>query len=244
MSPSAPGAGIELEYRETGEGPPVVWVHGIASGPHEGEELARELGVPARMIAYSRRGYDGSGTPEPYLATTAAEQGEDLGALLAATGAAGAVAAGSGFGSLVILDRLIRAPGELAGAVIADPPLFAMVPEATEALAIEREQLEAALAAGGPQAAAALLAGEDADDAERERAALNATGCLADWSAIASLPVSRRELGAIAVPVTVVTGPQSPPHVVAAADALAAAIPAAGRRTDGDLAAALRPLVG
>jgi len=143
VSPSAPGAGIELEYREAGEGPPVVWVHGIASGPHEGEELERELGVPARMIAYSRRGYDGSGTPEPYLATTAAEQGEDLGALLAATGAAGAVAAGSGFGSLVILDRLIRAPGELAGAVIADPPLFAMVPEATEALAIEREQLHA-----------------------------------------------------------------------------------------------------
>jgi pimeloyl-ACP methyl ester carboxylesterase len=244
VSPSAPGAGIELEYLEDGEGPPVVWVHGIASGPQEGLELARELGTPARTVAYSRRGYDGSGTPEPYLATTAAEQGEDLGALLAATGATGAVAAGSDFGALVILDRLIRAPGELAGAVIADPPLFALVPEASEALAAEREQLEGALAAGGPAAAAALLAGDGADDAARERAGANAAGCLADWSALASLPVTRGELRAIGVPVTVVTGPQSPPHVVAAADALAAEIPACGRRTDGDLAAALRPLVG
>lgn len=244
MSPSAPGAGIELEYQEAGEGTPVVSVHGIASGPREGEELARELGAPVRMITYSRRGYDGSGSPEPYLATTAAEQGEDLGALLAATGAEGAVAAGSGFGSLVILDRLIRAPGELAGAVLADPPLFAMAPEATEALAAERERLEAALTEGGAPAAAELLAGEGADDESRERARRNATGCLADWSAIASLPVTRGELRAIGVPVTVVTGPHSPPHVVAAADALAAEIPACGRRTDGDLAAALRPLVG
>jgi hypothetical protein len=41
----------------------------------------------------------------------------------------------------------------------------------------------------------------------------------------------------------VLTGPSSPPHVVAAADALAALLPEASRATDGDLAAAVRALL-
>jgi hypothetical protein len=42
----------------------------------------------------------------------------------------------------------------------------------------------------------------------------------------------------------VLTGPGSPPAIVAAADALAALMPAARRAGDGDLAAAARSLLG
>jgi hypothetical protein len=45
------------------------------------------------------------------------------------------------------------------------------------------------------------------------------------------------------VPAVVLTGPSSPPHVVAAADALAGLLPAARRADDGDLVAAARTLL-
>lgn len=242
MSPIAAGAGIDLAYNESGDGPAIVFVHGIAGASLGGAELLEAaLGGRARMLSYDRRGYGESGCPEPYVSTTAAEQGEDLGALLAATGAAGATAVGDGFGSLVVLDRLIRAPGELGAAVLCDPPLLAFVPEAAEQLAAEREQIEAAVASGGPEAAVELWV--PPDDPASGQARKDFRGTLADWSATASLPVTRAELEAIAVPVTVVTGPDTPPHVAAAADALAAAIPGCGRRTDGDVVAALEPLV-
>ena len=45
------------------------------------------------------------------------------------------------------------------------------------------------------------------------------------------------------LPAVVLTGPGTPAHVVAAADALAALMPAARRADDGDLVAAARTLL-
>jgi hypothetical protein len=42
----------------------------------------------------------------------------------------------------------------------------------------------------------------------------------------------------------VLTGSWSPPHIVAAADALAALLPDVARRADGDLAGAVATLLG
>jgi hypothetical protein len=52
--------------------------------------------------------------------------------------------------------------------------------------------------------------------------------------------VTRGALRAIAVPVVVQTTPDAPPHVRAAAAALAALLPQAQHREDADLAAAVR----
>src|SRR4051794_38946638 len=106
------GAGVELAYEETGSGTPVVLVHDMAA-----DRTAWSLQIgshpPARVIAYDRRGYGGSGAPEPYTATTVAEQAEGLAALLRAADAAGAVGVGQGFGALVVLDVLRRHGGTL-----------------------------------------------------------------------------------------------------------------------------------
>ena len=64
------GAGVPLAVDERGEGPPVLVVHGIGRPP-------TPLDLPARVIAYDRRGYGESGMPEPYEATTVNEQAED-----------------------------------------------------------------------------------------------------------------------------------------------------------------------
>src|SRR3954452_16687547 len=113
MASTAEGAGVALAYDDDGSGTPVLLVHDIAS-----DRLALPLIEGARSLRYDRRGYGGSGAPEPYVGTTVMEQAEDAAALLRGIGTAGAVIAGQGFGALIALDLSIR-HGDLARAVVA-----------------------------------------------------------------------------------------------------------------------------
>jgi pimeloyl-ACP methyl ester carboxylesterase len=240
--PTVEGAGVALAYEERGEGPPVLLVHGLASDAEAQRPLAEALAAGARVIAYDRRGYGASGAPEPYEGTTAEEQAEDAAALLRALGAAPALVVGDGFGALVALDLMKRHAGLVRAAVLADPALFALVPEATEVLSHQRRQIEDALRDGGPEAGVQAFAGDDADPAALARARAAHRAFYADYAGLATWSVSRRELRALAQPAVVLTGPASPRHVAAAADALARLLPAATRATDGDAAAAARAL--
>ena len=152
MSPLAEGAGVLLSYTERGSGPPVLLVHGMASGAQDLAVLADALAGQARVISYDRRGYGASGAPEPYTGTTVMEQAQDAAELLAALGIGEAVIAGDGFGALVALDLLHRHPGLARAAVLADPPLLAFVPSATEALGLQRQRVDEALRERGPEA--------------------------------------------------------------------------------------------
>ena len=232
------GAGVELAYDEAGEGAPVVLVHDMAC-----DRAAWSLAPPgARVIVYDRRGYGGSGAPEPYTATTVAEQAEDLDALLEAAAARGAVAVGEGFGALVVLDVLRRHPGALRAAVLVDPPVLQLVPEALEPLAAERAALEQALREGGRERAVEVwLAARGIADAERLAAARRDVGAFfADYGGQATLELARRDLRAIDVPLVVVSSPRAAAHVRAAADAVLALVP--GARAAADVEAALADL--
>src|SRR3954471_14531953 len=135
------GAGVELAYESTGEGPAVVLVHGMAA-----DRAVWPAEIPgARALAYDRRGHGASGAPEPYDRTTVAEQAEDLAALLHAADATPALAVGADFGALVVLDVLVRHRELLRGAVLVGPPVFQLVAGALEPLAAERLALEEAL---------------------------------------------------------------------------------------------------
>jgi pimeloyl-ACP methyl ester carboxylesterase len=241
--PTVEGAGVPLAYAERGAGPPVLLVHGLASDAAAQAPVAEALAADARVIAYDRRGYGASGAPEAYAGTTVEEQAEDAAALLRALDAAPAVVAGDGFGALIALDLMKRHAGLVRGAVLSNPALFALVPASTEVLSLQRKEIEDAVRAGGPEAGVeAWLAGRvDADTLDRARAAHRAF--FADFAGLATWPVTRRELRAFAQPAVVLTGPESPPHVVAAADALTALLPAARQAGDGDLARAVRALL-
>jgi pimeloyl-ACP methyl ester carboxylesterase len=238
--PHVEGAGVALHYEERGEGAPLLVVHAMGSDAAAWAAALGELarGAALRAIAYDRRGYGSSGAPEPYAATTIQEQSQDAAALLEALDAVPALLVGEGFGALVVLELLVRRPQLARAAVLADPPLTAFVPEATKALAVERELLEAALREGGPSAAIRAWLGDGAEPARAERSAASPLGFFADYAGQASWSPSRRELRAITVPVAVVTAPDTPPHVVAAADAAAALLPDARRARDGDVLAA------
>jgi pimeloyl-ACP methyl ester carboxylesterase len=221
-------------------------VHGMGSDARAwGPALGELEAAGARAITYHRRGYGASGAPEPYTATTVQEQSEDAAALLAALDAVPAILVGEGFGALVVLELLVRRPELASAAVIADPPLLAFVPEAFKALAAERTLLEDALREGGRAAAIeAWLGARAAADPQRvERACASHLGFFADYAGQSSWSPARRELRAIGMPVAVVTGPASAPHVVAAADAAAALLADARRTLDGDVVAAARALL-
>jgi pimeloyl-ACP methyl ester carboxylesterase len=243
MAPSVEGAGVALNVVERGSGPAVLLVHGIASDAQALEPVAEALSSQARVIAYDRRGYGASGAPEPYHGTTVEEQAEDAAALLRALDPGPALVCGDGFGALIALDLAKRHRPLVAGAVLSNPPLFMFVPEATEQLAAQRAELEEALRAGGPQAAVEAWLGGRAQGETLARAKAAHRAFFADYAGLASWPASRRELRALDVPAVVVTGPWSPPHIVAAAEALAGLLPDVERATDGDLVAAVRRLL-
>jgi pimeloyl-ACP methyl ester carboxylesterase len=243
MPPVVEGAGVPLAYEQQGDGPPVLLVHGLASDGRGLAGAVAGLEGTARVIAYDRRGYGGSGAPDPYTGTTVMEQAEDAAALLRELDVDAAVVAGEGFGALIALDLLRRHAAVARAAVLADPPLFAFVPEATEALAARRLEVEEALRERGPEAGVeAWLAGR-LGGAALERARASHRGFYADFAGLASWPVTRRELRAVAQRAVVLTGPSTPPLVRMAADRLGELLPAARRAGDGDLAAAVRSLL-
>jgi pimeloyl-ACP methyl ester carboxylesterase len=244
MAPIVEGAGVALNVVERGSGPAVLLVHGFASDAQALAPLAEALSSQARVIAYDRRGYGDSGAPEPYHGTTVEEQAEDAAALLLAVDGAPALVCGDGFGALVALDLVKRHRPLVAGAVLSNAPLFMFVPEATEQLAAQHAELEEAVRTGGPQAGVEVWLGGRVDGEALARAKAAHRAFFADYAGLASWPATRRELRALDVPAVVLTGPWSPPHIVAAAEALAGLLPNARRATDGDLEAAALGLLG
>ena len=236
------GAGVALAYEAVGppEGPAVVLVHDMAADARTWAPVAEHL--EGRVIAYDRRGYGGSGAPEPYSATTVSEQAEDLAALMAGLDTAPALLVGEGFGALVVLDVLSRHRAAVRGAVLVDPPLFAFVPEATEELSARRAEMEGAVRAGGPGEAVATWLGAAAEPGRVARARDNARPFFADLGGLATLSLTRAGLRAIGVPVVVLTGPATAPSVRMAADRVQGLLSGAVRADDGDVAAALSAL--
>ena len=241
---TAQGAGVELAYTERGDGPALLFIHGIAADAAAFDPQLEALAPHARAIAYDRRGYGSSGTPEPYEGTTVDEQAQDAIALLHALAVDQALVCGDGFGALIALELLKRHPSAVSGAVLADPPVFAFVPAANELLAQQADALRRAVATGGPEAAVdSWLAGRlEGRALDRARAAHRAF--FADYAGLSTLELTRAQLRAIAVPVIVLTGPMTPRAIAAAADSLAELIPGARRAADGDVTEAALDLLG
>lgn len=242
MTPVIEGAGVELGYVERGSGPAVVLIHGAADDARGWGDEQSTLAARARVIAYDRRGYGGSGAPVPYERTSVAEQTEDAAALLAGLGAAPAIVAGVDIGALVALDLLLRHCALIAGAVLVAPALYALVPAATEALSAQRIALEVALREGGPAGAVeAYLAGAPAARIARGRERPQAF--FADFGGIATLPVTRRELRGLDAPIVLLDGEAG--QLGAAVSArLAELLPRAQRRAGADVVGAVDVLLG
>jgi pimeloyl-ACP methyl ester carboxylesterase len=224
--PALEARGVELSWSERGKGVPVVLIHETATTSSIWTAVARALsgGSPisegARVISYDRRGWGASSAPDGYQRTTIEEQSEDAAVLAESLGATPALLCGAGLGAVIALDLLLRRPELVSAALLIEPTVFALLPDATVALSDDRVELEGAVRDHGVYGAVtlylsgglrALGAGSDrlpaalTGEARRRPASLFAElGAAAAWS----MPLVR--LAGAQRPSLIVTAPSTP----------------------------------
>jgi pimeloyl-ACP methyl ester carboxylesterase len=232
-------AGVTLGLDDTGEGLPVVLLHGLTASRRYvvmGSSALQRGGH--RVIAYDARAHGVSSpapTPDAYGYD---ELGVDLGAVLDGCGVQRPVLAGASMGAHTLLAYALAHPDRVAGAVVITPAYDPATYDDPERLA-QWDALAAGLRSGGVEG---FLAAYDLDSVPekwretvvkviRQRLAVHEhPDALAD--AIEVVPRSRpfeafAELAALSVPVAVVVSADEadPGHPQAVGEAYAAAIP-------------------
>jgi len=229
--PALEARGVELSYSERGSGPAVVLVHETATSSAVWAAVERAIGESARAISYDRRGWGASTAPEGYERTTIEEHSEDAAVLVEGLDAAPSVVCGAGIGAVIALDLLLRRPELVSGALLIEPPVLGLLPEATTALSDDRVALENAVREHGPYGAVTLYlsgglsvlgAGSGrlptaltADAREQPGSVFAELGATTIWS----MPLLR--FAEAQRPSLIVTAPSTPPLVREAARALA-----------------------
>jgi pimeloyl-ACP methyl ester carboxylesterase len=111
--------GTTISYREAGQGPGLVIVHGAMQTGHSQIELAGALAGDFTCYLPDRRGRGGSGPAGAGYGL--AREVDDLDAVLRATGARYAVGVSSG--AVITLHTALTRPAALRKAVLFEPPL-------------------------------------------------------------------------------------------------------------------------
>jgi pimeloyl-ACP methyl ester carboxylesterase len=233
------GAGVELAGDESGEGVPIVLLHGLTATRRYVVMGSRALERSGhRVIAYDARGH-GRSSPAPSPdAYTYDDLGQDLIAVLDERGVERAVLAGASMGAHTLLWLALHAPERVAGLVVITPAYDPAVNADADRLArwdaladgLERGGVEGFIAAYGmPNVPASWQ--ETVVKVTRQRLSGHEhPQAVAD--ALRAVPRSRpfgaiEELAAISVPVVVVASADEPDpgHPQAVGEAYAAAIP-------------------
>lgn len=239
-------AGVRLAVAEAGAGPPVVLLHGLTATRRYVVMGSRALERGGhRVVAYDARGH-GSSSPAPEPAAyTYQELGQDLEAVLDASGAERPVLAGASMGAHTALWLALKVPERVAGLVVITPGYDPATQDDARRLArwdaladgLERGGIEGFLAAYGTPHGPDRWR-ETVVTVMRQRMSLHRHP-EAVAQALRVVPRSRpfgelEELGAIRAPVVVVASGDEPDpgHPHALAEAYAASIPGARLVTD------------
>ncbi len=235
--------GTSIVYERVGSGPVVVLVGGGLDDGAENRPLAQELADDFTAVNYARRGRAGSGDVQPYALE---REIEDLAALIDAVGGPAHLFGASSGGALVLEAAAAGLPiGKVA---VFDVP-YAIGDTAVQAWQAYVRQLRVALADGEHGEALKLfmrLAGASEQDIAGAEGSpmwpplLNLAHTLAyDAACLGEGPPPVTRLATIDQPVLVATGAGVDPHMAGlpggffgqAADAVAACLPHAERRT-------------
>lgn len=132
--------GVDLYVEASGEGLPVLGIHGTPSSALLWVDAAAVLAEHGRAIIYDRRGFGRSG-PSPSGASDLDEHVEDAAALLEALNAVPAVVIGRSTGGLIALALAERRPDVVHALVLLEGALFTVDPDAAAWAADLREQV-------------------------------------------------------------------------------------------------------
>lgn len=160
--------GAELYYELRGSGPSVLFISGATGDAGHFERVAELLADEFTVVTYDRRGNSRSPRPAGWTATTMDEQADDAAGLLGALGLAPAAVFGTSGGAVILLNLLLRHPEVLRGAIVHEPPLVPVLPNAAELGAQLQAMTEEALAQGGPRRAMETFVRTNAGDASFE----------------------------------------------------------------------------
>ena len=230
-----------LHVEETGEGIPVVLLHGLTATHRYVVMGSKALERSAhRVIAYDARGHGASAPAPDPEAYRYEDLATDLLRVLDERGIDRAVLAGASMGAHTALKVALEHPGRVGGLVVITP---AYDPETylDDASLARWDALSDGLRAGGVEGFVAAYGEPSAEPAWRETlltvlrqriAAHEHPGAVAD--ALRAVPRSQpfgriEDLAAIAVPTVVVADRDEPDpgHPLAVGEAYAAAIPGA-----------------
>jgi pimeloyl-ACP methyl ester carboxylesterase len=220
-----------LYAEQTGVGPTVVFVHGMCGDARVWADQVARLADRFECTSYDRRGH--SRSPRTTTTTETVElHADDLAALIVALELAPTLVVGSSGGARVTLDLIRRHPHLVRGAVVSEPPVGALAPEAFRNMISEvAPAVEDAAKTQGQRAAvdaffAALCPGlwSRIDDSIKDRYRANAPMLFADLG-MPPYQITKDDIAAIDVPTLVVAGTRSHPALRTAAHTLAGWLP-------------------
>jgi len=223
--------GTTLFYEESGSGPSMLFIHGMAGFAGVWADQMSRLGNTFHCVAYDRRGHTrsqgGSVTQE-----SVELHADDAAALIRALGLAPVILVGSSGGARIGLDVLRRYPDLVRGAALSEPPVFALSPStAADFMARVKPAVEKALASAHPPAAVdaffRIIDPMFWDSAPKERKEIyraNLPAMLADLRQ-PLYQVTTADLAKINRPCLMLCGSASEPMFPAITKIIAAAIP-------------------
>lgn len=223
--------GISLAVRESGQGPPVLLVHG--SAPTMWGGLPETLATSHRVIDYDRRSFGDSSAPSP---KDPRRHAEDAAGVLAQLHACPALVVGWSMGAVIAVELACRHPEIVSGLALLEPPFRA---KQHPRPAMLRAVLGATLLGrlGRPEDGAERFlrwalarrngssAYDDAGPGWPEDVRHNGRAIVSELDAGEHL--DRRAIAGLATPTIVLAGAESDPIFPAAAHRLAALLPAA-----------------
>lgn len=118
-----PVEGSELTYRVTGDGPPVLLMHGGFGVIEVWDEIAAELATTHRVIAYDRRGHGRSPNATPDMRAHARDAAE----LIRQVAGEPAIIVGWSGGAAVAIETIRSHADQISSAVVIEP-LFHLQP--------------------------------------------------------------------------------------------------------------------
>ncbi len=124
--------GGRLYHEVGGDGPSVLINPKDALDAEHYRQAAEALADEFTVVTWDRPGYSRSASPGGPRSTTFAEQAEDAAALIEILGLAPVAVYGSSGGAIVALDLALRYPTLVRGAILHEPPIFAVLPQCDE----------------------------------------------------------------------------------------------------------------
>jgi pimeloyl-ACP methyl ester carboxylesterase len=167
--PVASVNGTELYYETRGSGPSVLFIQGATGDGGTFDPVATLLADEFTVITYDRRGNSRSPRPTTWTSTSMDEQADDAAGLLQALNLSPAAIFGTSGGAIILLSLLVRHPEAARGAIVHEPPLVGVLPNAAEVGAMLQARSQEGMARGGPRGAMEMFLRGEAGGENFER---------------------------------------------------------------------------